>query len=270
MANWTTASPTLDQAFSDAQTYGSLQLAMYFKNAATTAAATNVNGGISIQRCSLGGNSGLAYTVPSVTAPTTGFCFTGLEATASVVGGLLVGLEYTLGTLTVSGNSYSDGVAMPTKTVRGSSIQTSSLITMAYVSASMTATTPVLTFNYTNQAGTTGRSSSITLPTNATVNSCYLVNNNLQSGDTGIQDLSASGPNGLSISTGSAGTVKLIGILPIGFIHTGGANSANPIDVLDSPSTVYKAEAGETIGFYYFNNALAMDGIVCLNGTPEQ
>lgn len=181
----------------------------------------------------------------------------------------MAGLEYLLGTLTVSGNSYSDGVAMPTKTVKGTSVTTAASAIFAVVTTTMTATTPVLTINYTNQAGTTGRSCTITLPTNAAAGSAFLITPHLQSGDTGIRDLSASAPNGLSISTGSAGVIKLYGVLPLSESASNFTDVPYTPDPLTVPQVPILCEAAESVGFYRFGNTAQVIMRAALNFVPS-
>lgn len=168
---------------------------------------------------------------------------------------MVCGIEYLLGTLTVSGNSYADGVAMPTKTIKGTSLQTATGYLLAVVTTTLSATTPVLTINYTNQSGTTGRSCTVTLPTNSAANSAFLINPHLQAGDTGVQNLSASGPNGISISTGASGVIKVYGILPLSETASGAVYTPYTPDPLTVPQENYLWESGESLAFYRFGSA---------------
>ncbi len=193
-----------------------------------------------------------SITVPSLGAGLTGVVFPTFDVVMSLGVGSgfqgqgMGGIEYLLGTLTVSGNVFADGVAMPTKTVKGVSLQTCAEYLFVVVSAALTATTPVLTITYTNQAGTTLKTATMTLPTSPVANSAFLVNPHLASGDTGVQDIT-----NLSISTGSAGTLKVYGLLALGIDPNGGtsAGTCGP-DPLTVPMIPWTAAAGDIISFY--------------------
>lgn len=212
-----------------------------------TTAATANSGSVTAQR----------YPLP-ITLPTLGTGVTGAHLTycraMSVNSGItvMVGIEYLLGTLTVSGNSYSHGVSMPTKTIRGTSTITAASEIFAVVTTTMSATTPVLTFNYTDQDGNTGASGSITMPSNAASGSAYRLSPHLASGDIGIRALSASGPNGLSISTGTSGVVRIYGVLPLWVGSQNVAYSTATVDPLTVSEVPYLVEAGENIGVYRY------------------
>jgi hypothetical protein len=175
----------------------------------------------------------------------------------------LAGLEYLLGTLTVSGNSFSAGVTMPTKTVRGEAVQTNANICIMHVLTALTATTPVVTLTYTNQAGVGSRTATLTLPSNAGASSCFLVHPHFQADDLSIYALT-----GASISTGSAGVLEIFGILPLSKGVTVGVNGYNT-DFLSSSEVPYLGVSGENIGFYRLGTGGAGEGIIHLQGIPE-
>lgn len=247
---------SLDDLMSQQNTYGIMPVSHYGVLSAITTAATTTSGYQTMQRVPQ------TFTVPSLGSGVTN-AYMGMYRNFSGGSGLgplvMACLEVTLGTLTVSGNSYADGSAMPSRTpylyTSGSSQTTSSMIPVAYISTTLTATTPVLTFNYTNESGTTGRSSTVTLPTNAAANSGFLLGPHLQSGDSGIRDLSATTPNGLSISTGTAGVIKVVGLIPLATV----ANSANGFglasDMKRLSETLYPLQAGDVISFWRLGTA---------------
>jgi hypothetical protein len=177
---------------------------------------------------------------------------------------VICGIEYLLGTLTVSGNSYSAGVSMPTKTVKGVSTQTAASYAFAVVTTNLTVTAPVLTVNYTNQAGTTGRSCTLTLPNSPVSSTAFFLNANLQSGDSGIRTLSATG---MSISTGSAGVIKLYGVLPLSSSSGAVGASCFTPDPLTVSEVPYKIEASENINFYRSSGNTLL--IAALNFVPS-
>lgn len=247
---------SLDDFMSQQNSYGIMPVSHYGVLSAVTTAATTTSGYQTLQRFPQ------TFTVPSLGGGVTNAYMSMYKnfSGGSGFGPLTMAcLEITLGTLTVSGNSYSDGSAMPSRTpylyTGGSSQSLGSMIPVAYISTALTATTPVLTFNYTNESGTTGRSSTVTLPTNATLNSGFLLQPHLQSGDSAIRDLSASSPNGLSISTGTAGVIKVVGLIPLAVI----ANSTNGhglgLDARRISETLYPLQGGDVISFWRFGTA---------------
>ena len=177
---------------------------------------------------------------------------------------LVCAIEYDLGTLTVSGNSFADGVAMPTKTIRSTSITTASLMPVVVVTVTLTATTPVLTITYTDQDGNTGQTATLTLPTNASANSVFQITPHLAAGDTGIRDIT-----GLSISTGTAGTLKVMGLLPLMIMSNTTSQNANILDVLNIPTEQWLVEANDVIAFYRFGSNSANQLTAVLVGTAD-
>lgn len=157
-------------------------------------------------------------------------------------------IEYDLGTLTVSGNSFSDGVSAPTKTPPGgtSGLCIFTSVVLA-VTTALSATAPVVTITYTDQDGNTGNTAALTLPTNCNANSAFRVYPHLASGDIGIRDIT-----NVSISTGTAGVIKVMGLLELADI----AISSTSFGLNDPRITaypLYPIAAGETIALYTQN-----------------
>jgi len=212
------------------------------------------------------GNSTSGYSQnlrhPSVwTMPSVGGGLTGMYATACNIwcpGGAytaILALEYLLGTLTVSGNVFSStgAVSMPTKPVKGSSIVTSSMLTFAVVTTALTATTPVLTTTYTDQDGNGSQSCVMTLPTNPVTNSAYRMQPHLAAGDTGVRAVS-----NISISTGSAGVIKIYGLLPIQeFSIDTTVNRHSNLQPLKQSRPQWLIEPAETLAMYFGEIATA-------------
>lgn len=247
----------LDNILTASATKGPLPIFWFDYLGVATTAATTTSGYVTGQRF----NRSISFASPFVA----GSGITGANLTYARMAGvslgvsMMVGIEYLMGTLTVNGNSYVDGVAMPTKTIKGTSVQTASGYLLAVVTTTLVATTPVLTINYTNQSGTTGHSCTLTLPTNSAVSTAFLINPHLQSGDSGAQNLSASGPNGLSISTGTGGVIKVYGVLPLSECAVGSAATPITPDPLSVSQENYLWESGEALGFYRFG-ASAING----------
>lgn len=229
----------------------------------STTTATTTSGSVTAQR----------YPRP-VSLPALGTGVTGAYLTycrsmsLTGVSTVMVGIEYLLGTLTVSGNSYSHGVSMPTKTIRGVSTLTAASEVFAVVTTTLSATTPVLTFNYTDQDGNTGASGSVTLPTNSFIGSAFKITPHLASGDTGIRALSASGPNGLSISTGTAGVIRLYGVLPLWIGTSSGVSSTGTLDPLTVSGVPYLIESGDAVGVYRYGTTLQTGTACVMNFVP--
>jgi hypothetical protein len=198
----------------------------------------------------------------------TGAWLTKCEMASNSAGvGLICALEYILGTLTVATNSFADGVVMPTKktVINGTTanIVTATQRCFLVVTTTLTAATPVITITYTNQAGTVNRTATLTLPTNTLINSAYDITPHLQSGDTGIQDIT-----GISTNTGSAGVLKIYGLLSLSESVVG-SFSAYSIHPLNTPKPLWLMEAGEVIGFYTMGSVAQNTVIACLSAVAE-
>lgn len=230
-----------DDMINLANTHGSWRRTFSATIAATTAATTNC-GKISVKRAPIG------LTIPTLGAGISAAYFTEITLAHPIAGAIAIaGHETLLGTLTVSGNSFSAGTAMPTKTVEGSSVTTATIVPVAVATTAYTATTPVLTITYTNQDGTTGQTCSMTLPTNATVNTGFFMIPHLATGDTGVREVT-----NMSISTGSAGVIRVYGILPQCVALNASAGSGYSFATLTTALPMIPFTAGETLGFYTF------------------
>lgn len=163
------------------------------------------------------------------------------------------------GTQTVF-SARTDGVTMPTRIVGGSSIQTATLLPMLAVTSALTATTPAITITYTDQDANTGNTASLTLPSNAAVESAFCIAPHLASGDTGVQ-----AATNLTASAGTAGTMKVMGLLPIGEFQSG--NFTGPFSIVE-PLTrsfpIIPADVNDAIAFYSFGGTSATDLIAAL------
>lgn len=257
------ANPTrsIDDLLAENNTSGGLTQILKTEITSSTTVATINSGGQTMQRFQN------VFTVPTMGGSVLGAYCTHMAlhipggAGMNIVGGL----EVDLGTLTVSGNSFSAGSSMPSRPTAENStpVQSAALFNAIYVSASVTATTPVVTITYTNQDGTTGRTASLTLNSNPAVNSMFSLRTHLQSGDTGIRAVT-----NMSISTGSAGTIKAIGILPIAIHATNNSSGAGGgFPPLGMPISMPRLAAGDNIGFYRIgaNAAGALIAVFQLN-----
>jgi hypothetical protein len=163
-----------------------------------------------------------------------------------------------MGTLTVSVNSFADGVVMPSKVVRGLSVQTASLMPVLHVSTTLIAATPIVTITYKNQNGVGGRTATLTLPTNAVKGSVYQIAPHLQSGDSAIQDVTA-----VSINTGTGGVIQVMGLLPLGLgLADSFIQGQNSLDPLASPWPVFLVEPAENIAVYRLGRVTFNEGVL--------
>jgi len=190
--------------------------------------------------------------LPSFTIPSMGAGISGAWMTrfSSVIGnsGVVCGLEYSLGTLTVSTNAFAAGVSMPTKTMRLNGI-TSSVVTATQraflvATAALTAATPTITITYTNQAGTLNRTATLVLPSNPVKNTAFDIIPHLQSGDTGIRAVT-----GISTSAGSAGSLVVYGLLVVGTTNAMLINSVS-VDPILTTMPLWLMETNETLTIY--------------------
>lgn len=247
-----------DDMINLAQTYGVMRRFHATKTAGTTA-ATSTSGKVSAKRYP-------SFVLPSsFGAGVTGAYLTYCKMTQSNSATVAVaGLEVDLGTLTVSTNTFSSGSAMPTKTIEGSSITTASMITLLVATANVTATTPVVTITYVDQDGNSGQTCTMTLPTNPIVGTAFYMQPHLANGDTGVRSVS-----NISISTGSAGTFKVYGLIPQAWNQNSGGSAGNTIGALTTPFPMVPFAASESIGFYHFGTTSANDLFATLCLTPD-
>lgn len=250
---------SLDALVASTQSYGNMPILYVDYVTATTAAASITSGYTTLQRYPN------PIVLPSVGAGLTGAVFPYIRMMVGVnTLSNFCGVEYVLGTNTVSSNTFAGGVAMPQKIVSGVNYTTATICPVLYVTAALTATTPVITITYTNQAGTGSRSAALTLPTNAQLNSAFLIGPHLQSGDTGIRSV-----ENISRSTGSAGTLKVGGLLILNSSSGGVGQIVGGPDVLTSPQIPWTVAAGESIVFYKAGSTAASQIMAVLNGVAD-
>lgn len=147
---------------------------------------------------------------------------------------MFIGEMFNMGNLNLATNTFTDGVAMPTRTQGGASNQTWSPVIMEFTnSAGGNATPGNVTVTYTNQSGTGSKSSgSMALGASAPQGSgSFMV---LASGDTGAQDITAAVQSG---GTTPTGTITFWGFLPIDMISPvaqsiGGATALIPQGII--------------------------------------
>ena len=223
--------------------YGSMPYEFYAPNTAVaTTAATTTCGSVTMQRIST------TFPMPSsFGAGVTGAIMTQCQMMTNLINCVVFAcLEYNLGSINLATGTFTDGVAMPTKLVAGSNIQTASFMPVMVVNTTLTATTPVITATYKNEGGTGGRSAALTLPTNAAVNSAFFMTPHLQTGDFAIQDVT-----NITKSAGTVGIINVYGLLPLAFTPFGNTQSVNTgFDPATLPLYPYRCEANENIALY--------------------
>lgn len=251
---------SVDSLIAQAQSTGVMNRLLTSSVTASTTAATANSGLQSCQRYPIN------FTVPTLGSGVTSMLVTRLDMTAvaNATQALVGGIEVEMGSLAVSSNTFTAGSAMPTKTIEGSSITTAAEWMFLVATVALTATTPVITITYVNQDGTGSRTATLTLPTSPAINTAFLVHPHLQSGDTGIRSVT-----NMSKSAGTAGTLKLYGLLPLGTSVGGGNKAAKTFQQEFSKPTVnYPVAAAEKIGFYRIGQTAANDmyAVLCAIG----
>jgi hypothetical protein len=257
-----TAIASVDSLLASAASNGVWPIFLQTALLSATTAADAACGGISIQKYPhhLIVDAALLGTgVTGVYFPTISLC------SDDAITGVMAALGYSMGSLVFSSGTFIAQDTMPTKTVRGSSVQTASLVPLLIVITTLVATTPTITITYTNQAGTGGRTASMTLPANAAENSAFLITPHLQSGDTGIRAVT-----NITTSAGTGGTVAVYGLLPLfSSVVVGTVSPAWSPNVLSYPENIWLATAGEKIYFFRFGAISTTQLAAMLVGVAE-
>lgn len=239
---------SLDNIIDSIGNYGSLIRMHTDTFASNTTAATAASGYITAQRFPN------PFTVPGYGSGVTDAYMTHLSMmTDRNIVDMVFGIEYLLGTVTANGGTgtFADGVAMPNRKVNGSSIQSASQMLFAVVTTVMVgAGNYTLTITYTDQGGNGGATSTLTIPNVSAVNSAFLINPHLASGDSGVQDIT-----GITL-TGTTGVIKIYGLLVLGnsIFGTQTTSLPNPIQSITVPEIMWNITTGETLNGYRLNN----------------
>lgn len=201
--------------------------------------------------------------IPSPGSGVAGFVFPTMNTWTEDPCIMLAGIEYELGSLTVSTNTFSAGSSMPTETIRGVSVQTAAAFCFAVCTVAVTATTPTLTITYTDQDGNTGNSCAPVLPTSPLIDTAFFLQPHLANGDTAMRAVT-----NMSISTGSAGTIRVFGLLPLTISH----NTSSQMfasDMLGFFGPDYISTTSDKIAVYRVTSATASDFIGMYTGLPD-
>lgn len=254
--NFTSATPNLNAGYTAQTNFGiyNRQIWTRIPNS-TTAVSASTGGQCTAQRYPI------RPVIPSVGAGCDGFIATGISLVSAASSNLtIVGLEYLLGTITLPG-TFTDGVVMPTKKVRGASIQTAASMVFGVVSTTVVGT-PTVNITYTDQDGNTGNTMTFTTPAGPQLNTALLLSNRFASGDTGIRDITA-----MTQSGGTSGVIQIYGILPLHIEYQLNANS--PVSILSNPIVPYLLAPGEFLGFYRLFQNGTVEMYASINLTPE-
>jgi hypothetical protein len=170
-----------------------------------------------------------------------------------------------LGSIDIGTNTFTDGVAMPTRSELGSSIPSASPIIIE-VTTALNATPGSITTTYIDQDGNAAQATSaIALSASMPAGSSgYLT---LGSNDWGVQDITNVVQSG---GTTPSGVVKLWGVIPIAFMPASAAVSTSHQDnLLTSGFNPQRFGAGIEIGSFVFGASVvakAMYGDIFIVG----
>lgn len=253
-----------DNLLKSAALYGELNTVVSLASPGGTSAAPTTAGYYTAQRFPT------TFTVPSLSAPLTGVYFPTIRlySTSNSASSMMCGLEYLLGTFNFGTNTYTaSGISMPTKDVFGESIQTAAeLAAVVPTSALTTSANWDLTITYTNQAGSTGRTATLSgTGLGGAVNSAFMVNPHMQGSDTGIRAVT----NISAATRPAAGVVAVYGVLPLHWQEYSTVGIPTGQDPLHVARPDYICAAGETISFWRFNTVSTNNGIVQMFGVAE-
>jgi len=219
--------------------------------------------------------TGMRYPDPLVLPSSFGTGVTGciptqilLHNAGSTSGGVMVaGLEVPLGSINVGTNVFTDGSAMPSRSLIGAnnSIQSAAMMVTAVITTALSSTTPTLTITYKNQAGTGSRSASMTLPV-AVALSAFSMMPHFQGTDTGVQDIT-----NISSSGGMSGVVQFYGIIPLA-AEAGIGPQEGATEILGTPMPLISLQPSDTIAMYLFSDTAIpanTSGLMIFNGIAD-
>lgn len=258
--------PTLDNLIASNATYGSFCRAIQstMGSGAKTAASTTS-----------GYTTGARFPDPLVLPSSFGTGVTGAIPTqiqlyqgGSTSGGTMVaGLEVNLGSINLATGTFTDGSAMPSRSIVGAnnSIQTAAMMVMAVIRTGVTGI-PTLSITYTNQAGTGSRTASMTLPTTTVVLSAFLMMPHFQGTDTAMQDIT-----NVTKSAGTAGIIDFYGVIPMS-VQAGAGVQVSNIDILSTPLPLISLQPSDTVSMYIFSDVAIpanTSGIMVFNSVAD-
>lgn len=187
--------------------YGELAVGLNVRHTPATTAATETSGYVSAQGWDRD------YIVSGIDASLDGAVVANYGAHQAARTDQLLCWKTILGTLTVAGNSFAAGSAMPSRKHygRSSAEQTVSTCPGLYIKTTFVgAVSPTVTIGYTNQDGVSGRTCTMTLPATQAAGSLFFMGPHLQSGDSGIISVQS-----ISISGGTSGVAEVWGLIDV-------------------------------------------------------
>lgn len=251
------ATDSIDGMIESTATYGPMVRSLLLYNQTAGTAATTSSGYVTTGY--LGGMSIPALTSPVTSVIITSVDFMGDDSSTQII----CGYAQDMGTLTISGNSFASGTAMPTRTIAGTSVTTASVMPLIQITTTLVATNPVITITYTDQDGNTGQTASLTIPTNAAINSCFLISPHLATGDTGIRAIT-----NISTSAGTGGVLKIYGVIPIAYgINL--SNAYNIIQPLFNTLPLFPFVESDRLEFYRIGATSTTTVLAGVYGVPE-
>lgn len=250
---------SLDDQISAWSTYGAVQRCFSMAQSGTTTAATATSGYVTMQKYPGG------FTVPAPTSPVTGFYCSRLKMVGEdALTTLMAAYATNLGSINMNTGTFTDGSAMPTRTVKGSSVTTSGQMVVAVVTTAVTATTPLVTITYTDQDGNTGNSAAMTLPTSPALNSVFNVYPHLATGDTGIRDITA-----VTKSAGTAGVITFYGLHIINVSPIQSSAAINRYPHVARGIVPWVCSGGDNIQFYRTGATTTSDILATFTLQPD-
>ena len=253
-------SPSIDTMLTNASLYGPWVQPYHSRGLAATTAATTTSGYATSTR------HPNTLAIPTLTAPVTGVRFTQIEMHSDDSSKLYVAaLEYVLGTFVMNTSTFTAGVTVPTKIIRGLSLTGAGILPMLAYTVAGTGTAATFTITYTNQAGTANHSMTISPPTPPIINSAFCLRPHLATGDTAMRAVTD-----ISKTGGTNGTIIVTALLVLQtcIIAPGGA-SYSGLDLLPVPNIPWIGEAGDVIAFYAFGGVATSDIHAVISGVAD-
>lgn len=260
-SNFTFQSATIDKAIAADANYGSL-----YRTAFSEIGATSTVPSASV---TLAQRFPISISIPTVGANVEGFIATNCSMiTNDTVGVNVLALEYLLGELDFAA-TFSDGVVMPTKDIKGTNMQTASGLTMLVcetqcVSSNGSGGGGSLDIEYTDQSGATSVVNTIQLEPSMDANTAFMFQPTAPASQKGVRDVT---DMTLTATGAPTGTLKVYGLLPI---HISLQNKTQwDLNFLRHLLVPYLIEPGESIAAYRFYTAAAGAAIINIGLTPE-
>lgn len=186
----------------------------------TQVSTTTLLGG-TMARQSLGFSKVLPNPLPT---GVTNYFVTAFNTTEASNATALLAKIVNLGSIDISGASgtFTDGSAMPTVTELGVSRVTSSAV-IAEVTTALNSAPGSISITYVDQDGNAAEATTAqALGASAVVKSCGMIN--LNSGDVGVRDITASSRSG---GTTPTGVLRFLGIIPVSMINFFGGSTSS-------------------------------------------